>query len=947
MSKRLVAFLSAGLALVSILHAADEAATRRGKPRAWEHETSDLPVNPVIRFGALDNGVRFAWSKNSEPKQRCYLRIHFDVGSLAEDESERGMAHFLEHMSFNGSTNFPPGTLVEWLQRRGLDFGAHTNAHTSFSETVYMLDLPTSDPQLIREGLTVFRDFADGLLLTQKEVDAEKGVIDGEERERESAAGRLFEQALERQFDGTRLAERLPIGTKVARDAFSAESVRAFWSRWYRPECVTVAVVGDLGEFDPEPLIRELFSGMKVPEAEPLPEPAMGKPTFADVFFALYHPEIPTVSMSVARMKESVDEPATRAIALRDLPLDLAHGMVNLRLNKLARQKEAAFLSASVSDGDMLRAASAETLSVVAEPSKWREAMAQAEQELRRALKFGFQDAELEELRADMLRDLDESVTREATRSSLSFANEIMNAAEERSVPTTASFDRELFGPAIRKVTVEQCAEAIRKAWAEGTLSITAMGGLDLGADGGATLKAAYEDSQKVEVKAGEKIEVEAFAYASKADETGAIASDVVDTDRPIRHVTFENGVRLHVYPTDFKKAQVMVIGLLGHGGLTAGDAALRMVAGEAYGSTGVAEHDEDELRRLTAGRVVGVGFDVSEDAFTFGGATTSADLLFQLELLSAYLEHPSWRETALDRFRKQIPQLYEMMRVQPTGPMTQKFLPALFDGDWRFRMPTLEEVNAIGMERVKGWLEPQLARAPFSVCIVGDVVSDEVVSAAARTIGRLGKRDAVADDTALRTVPTMKSGVHMEETIPSEIQKALVHVQWPAPDGFDAKTRRQIGFLGRVLNDRVRLEVRERLGASYSPRGSAQASLVYKNAGTLSIQAEGDPMKAKDLLDACLATAEKLAKDGVTDDEVERLRTPLLAALRDQQRQNAFWAQTLAALHHRKDALTEIATAESDYLAIDGAAMSKLAAQYLVRDKASSLTVLPAAPAN
>ena len=122
MSKRLVAILSAGLVLVSTLHAADDAASRRSKPRAWEHETSDLPVNPVIRFGTLDNGVRFAWVKNAEPKQRCYLRIHFDVGSLAEDESERGMAHFLEHMSFNGSTNFPPGTLVEWLQRRGLDF---------------------------------------------------------------------------------------------------------------------------------------------------------------------------------------------------------------------------------------------------------------------------------------------------------------------------------------------------------------------------------------------------------------------------------------------------------------------------------------------------------------------------------------------------------------------------------------------------------------------------------------------------------------------------------------------------------------------------------------------------------------------------------------------------------------------------------------------------------
>src|SRR5688572_7166169 len=191
--------------------------TRVVTPRPWEHATSDVPVDQRIRFGALDNGLRWAWAENSEPEMRCYLRLHVDVGSLAEEESERGMAHFLEHMAFNGSAHFPAGTLIEWFQKHGMAFGADTNAHTDFGETVYKLDLPNADEATLREGLRVLRDFADGLLLAEEEIEREKGVIDGEERERDSAGWRVFLRQLERFFAGTRVAERLPIGEPEVR----------------------------------------------------------------------------------------------------------------------------------------------------------------------------------------------------------------------------------------------------------------------------------------------------------------------------------------------------------------------------------------------------------------------------------------------------------------------------------------------------------------------------------------------------------------------------------------------------------------------------------------------------------------------------------------------------------------------------------------------------------
>ncbi len=214
--------------------------------RAWEHQTSDIPVDPRIHFGALANGLRYAWMDNSEPKQRCYLRLHVDVGSLAESDAERGMAHYLEHMAFNGSKRFPAGSLVEWFQRHGMSFGADTNASTGFSQTIYQLDLPVSDEKTIVEGLQVMRDYADGLLIEPKEVDFERGVIDGEERERDSAGMRVLKETLRLQMSGTKVAERLPIGIKAARDKLDAPALRKFYSTWYRPDNMTLLVIGDL-----------------------------------------------------------------------------------------------------------------------------------------------------------------------------------------------------------------------------------------------------------------------------------------------------------------------------------------------------------------------------------------------------------------------------------------------------------------------------------------------------------------------------------------------------------------------------------------------------------------------------------------------------------------------------------------------------------------------------
>lgn len=916
------------------------------EPRAWAHESSDVPVDPRIRFGSFANGMRWAWADNGEPKDRCYLRLHVDVGSMAETDSELGMAHFLEHMAFNGSANFPPGTLIVWFQKHGMSFGADTNAHTSFGETVYKLDLPKSDRESILDGLTVMRDFADGMTIADRDVQGEKGVIDGEQRERDSAGFRVMKKQLEVMFAGTRLKDRLPIGTKEVRDTFTQESVRAFYERWYRPDNMTLVAVGDFGDLDPVELFREKFADMQTPATPRLEEPAKGSATKFDHVFSIYEHEIPSVEISIGRLKPWTFEPVTKANMVKDLPLSYARRMLNLRFSELAKQPSAPFVSASASGAQMLEVFDGEALTINATPENWKAALAAGEQELRRALEHGFQQSELDEVRTNALRGLDEAVEREATQSSRAILNRILSAAENPTVPIDASTRRTIVKPAVEALTVDACLAALRKAWSEGELSISTTGNLDLGADAAEQLRAAYAASRSVEVAPPEAKSTEAFAYGSDDATPGKIAERRHVEDLDFEMVRFENGVALNVKKTDFQEKQILVNVSFGEGELTADPAqlaALSFVGPAVMNGGGLAAHSNDDLRRLLAGKQVGVGFGVGSDRFSLGGATTAEDLKLELELAAAHLTAPGWREESLTQLRRQVPMLFAGLQFQHSGPVQKEFLPALHGGDPRFGLPEQETLLSLGPDDVKAWLEPVLADAPIEITLVGDLDVDAAIDLVARTFGTLPKRRAWKDWAAHRKAPAVKSGVSQTHEITTQVPKSLVIVAYPTNDGIDMARRRSFNMLNGVVRDRLRVEVRERLGAAYSPGSVAQSDPARPGVGMLMMQAMADPEKVEELVDAFLAVGDSLATDGVTQEEVDRLREPILKGRRDGLRTNGFWMTILSRAQSDPAHLPAMRAADDFYANFGPKDLTPLAQQYLGRDKASILIVNPA----
>jgi len=940
--KPAVLFLPVSLVL-SVLGFAQERPA--GTPRAWEHESSDLAVDPRIRFGALENGLRYAWLANPEPKERCYVRLHVDVGSLAEEDSERGMAHFLEHMAFNGSEHFAADTLIEWFQENGMAFGADTNAYTSFSETVYQLDLPNSDTETLTEGFTVMRDWADGLLLEEAEVTKEKGVVDGEEVEGDSASRRVQERMLAEQYADTRYPVRLPIGERDVRAAFDAESVRGFYERWYRPENFTLIVVGDLGELDPTALIEEHFASLAVLETPVAPEPPLGKVKLEQRAFAIHEHELPQVELRLELLKLWEDEPDTTATRTDDIDLACARGMLNLRFAELVKKDGTPFLSAGVGSVGGLDIYDGEVLRVMCEPDRWQDALAAAELELRRALQFGFQEAELAEVRADWQRSLDEAVDREPTRHSGNYVNELLGAAETRYVPTNAVVDRGLVRPVLDALTVADCLQAFRKAWGEGVVNLYSTGDLDLGPEAAAKLSGALAAAREVPAEKGAKIEAATFAYSSDPERTGTLVAEEHVEDLDAWLFTFENGVRLNVKATDFQERQILVSARVAEGLLTIApeDYAIGWVGVQIFGLAGLGAHTADDLRRLTAGKRVGVRFGWSDDAFTLSGASTAEDLLFQLEILSAVLSDPGWRDDGIRMVAERVPLIFQQLAFVSTGPLVLEFLPALFHDDARFvELPAREAITAVTMEQIQAWLAPELAKGPVEVTIVGDLDVEAVRDAAARTLGVLPTRRLTDPHTARRTVESPSAGIRMTRDVVTNDEKSFVFLAFPIGDGLESVRRRHLSFLGQVVQDRLRIEVREKLGAAYSPGADSTPNRVFPGVGLLTMQSNVDPAKVETFVEACLAVAADLAENGVTQEEVDRLKEPALAQIRDARRTNGFWLSSLSEAQSDPDALEDLRSLDAFYTGLEAAPISALAKQYLEPARASVLVVNP-----
>jgi len=943
MKHRTLPFLLIGLLLTFALRAV--AAPLTAPATDWPHVTSDIPVDPAVTWGRLDNGLRYAILPNAEPKDRVSVRLLIASGSLMETDAQRGLAHFIEHMGFNGTRNYPPGQLIEYFQRLGMAFGPDTNASTGLERTMYQVELPKNDADSLREAFKALRDYADGNLFLPAEIEQERGVILAEKRDRDSADYRAMEAEWHFLMPHSILPDRMPIGTEDVIRTATREQFLDFYNTWYRPERMALVVVGQVDPAAVAPLVAAAFGDMKS-LAPPRPAPPLGTIDMPQDVRAYVHrdAELPRITVSIQTLVPYAFEPDTAANRLKYLPRQLAYTMLNRRLEELAKKEGVPFTSAEAKTDEMLDFLSNSSFEITTtKPEQWRPALAVAEQELRRALEHGFQPAELSEATANMSTILDNAVQQAPTRRSPALSAGLANTILHKNVFEHPTATRELYRPALAKVTVDDCLAALRTAWAAPGRMIVVSGNLPAEVDA-AAVTAAFAESRAVAVAAPAKIDSASWGYADFGP-AGSITARREVADLGIVQVDFANGVTLNLKKTDFQAATIQLTARLGGGLLSmpADKPGLDLFTSAAAGLMGLGKHSSDDLRRILAGRSVGASLAVGKNAFVVSGRTTPQDLELELQLLAAQATDPGYRPEAERLLLRGMAQLYTRLGHMPEGTFQLEIERALAGGDPRFGIPPLETLSRYTMADVRAWLAPELAKGPLELSIVGDIDIEATIALAAKTFGALPARSAKPAYKAERRLAFPAVGSAQERKVQTEIARGTVFVFWPTDDALDAPRNRRLGVLASVIEDRLRLKIREGLGGAYSPQSANNGSDTFPGYGYLLVQIGVEPAQAPTILAAVREIAESLRTGGITDDELQRAKQPILTQLAESARTNPYWlGAVLAACREQPQRLDWARTRTADVTAITREEINAFAAKYLQPERLVSYIVLP-----
>lgn len=913
----------------------------------WPTEKSDIPADPEAIFGSLPNGFRYMILPNDEPPNRLSMRLHIAAGSLDEAEDQRGLAHFLEHMVFNGTKNFKDANaLIKEMQSRGIAFGAHVNAYTSFDETVYMLDLPDLKPKTLDLTFGIMRDFGDGALLTAEEIDAERGVILSEKASRDSVNTRMMEEQFGALLPKSLVTKRFPIGEEEVIKTAPRERFTDFYDRYYVPGKMTFVVVGNIDPAEMEKKITETFSSMENPE-NPGSAPDLGEITIPDGLktHVFSDPELSSTDLSITLVRDFETKPDTTENRIAKLPVQIANFIISRRFDRLSKQENSPISSGSASKYGLFNVIELGSIDVSVADDRWQEAIPVLEQEFRRALEHGFTEAELSEAKANILNGYQEAVKRKSTRKSDSLATAIASSINDGTVFSTPETDLEIATQALGKITVEDLHTDFAKFWeAPGYHLILSTNNEPEGAL--EKLSAAYEESSKTVVEPPTARAIVPFAY-TEFGEAGGIALKTRVEDLGVTQLTLSNNIRVNLKPTPFEKNRISFLARFGSGMLSQPDGKpmLDEFASSIFNGGGLTKHSNDELDEILAGRNVSAYLTIGEDAFTLSGSSTPDDQLLQLQLMVASMVDPGYRPEALWQFQKDIPVLYQNLKHTTAGPM--KDLNAwLHGGDFRYSIPTQTELSNYTINDVKTWLTPQLESSYLELTIVGDFTVQDILPDLLSTFGALPERDLnpAKATTQSRTVTYPKTPADKTFSYESKIPQAIATAIWKTGGLRDNIPEfRRLNVISDIYGDRLRQEIREKLGASYSPNASADGSDALENFGYLYGQSVGKPEDLQLILETMERIATDLHENGATQDELDRSLAPILSSLQKSTRDNSYWVSTVLAKSQEDPARLEWArTRDEDYASISLKEINALATKYLAPENLLRVSVLP-----
>ncbi|MFW6288647.1 MAG: M16 family metallopeptidase [Spirochaetota bacterium] len=932
-------FLLAGLLMASLFLFVACGST----PTANEAASEPLPADPLVTIGELPNGLTYYIRENSEPRNRAFLRLAVDAGSVLEDEDQLGLAHFLEHMAFNGTASYSGNEIIAFLERLGMQFGPDVNAYTSFDETVYELSVPTDDPQTFVEALTVLSEWASRLTLDPEEIDKERGVIVEEWRFRRGAAARMRETQLPVIFGDSRYAERLPIGDMDVIRSFEPRVLERFYEDWYRPELSAIVAVGDFDASEVEDLIRRTFEAFENPN-DPRPRPAFEVPDHEDTRFVVAaDPETSYASVAVY-VKRDAEALVTEADYRGLIMGQLFTTMMNDRLDEISRGADAPFLGAGVSTGSLVRTKAAATVSAAVEANAVAPALEAIVVEMRRVIEHGFTPAELDRAKRNALRSIEQTYRERDNINSERFADEYVRAFLEDEAIPGIPYERSLYEELLPTIDLDELNELASTYLAEENrvVSVSAVESDDLEPVTEDELRVAFERAQALDVGPYEE-RVVAIELLGTLPTPGEIVSETTLDAEGVLDWRLSNGARVLVLPTDYRADQI-VFSAFSPGGTSRVD--LEDFRSAQYATVfteqmGYGDHSISDLQQLLAGKSLSVSpyIDTYEEGVS--GSASVEDLETALQLIHLKMTAARRDEETFSALKRQFQAAIANQESQPQFQLSRRFQSLYSEGHPRALPIDAEGVESMTLESVLAAYDERFSDASdFTFVFVGTVDPIVLRSLVRQYIATLpgsgddpGWRDLGIDrpDGVVRDV--VRAGI---EPI-SEVVIAL-HGDYE----FSQANNYAIRALERMLSIRMQEVIREDESGTYGVGVQAQFTRIPEERYTILVTFRSDPARIDELTERVFDVLEEVRTTTPGSDYVERIQETQRASFSEQLTNNQFWASQLAYAVRNGRPISAIRRYLDLVDALGGADVRAAAERYLDLETYVQVTLLP-----
>lgn len=915
--------------------------------KQWPHENSDLQPNPALKFGRLSNGFRYILLKNTEPKDRVSLHLDVQVGSIHEKEHQQGMAHFLEHMLFCGSTHFKPGELIKYFQSIGMQFGHDANARTGFYSTVYDLRLPTGERDSLDKALVVMKDYAEGALLLSEEIDRERKVILAEMRARDSSEYRTFKSTFNFELPETLISKRLPIGKEMVINRINRQDMRSFYDLWYRPDNMILVMVGDIDIDLADSLIKDRFNDM-MPRSQKPPQVEFGEIKHEGLKpFYHYEKEAGNTTVSIEVIQKTEFIPDSFNLQKRFLIQEVADRIVQYRLDDLVQRADSPFTSASIHSGVFAHYVKYAEISAECRPENWEKSLFIIEQTLRQALVYGFTKAELNRAKKEILSDLEDAVKTASTRNSTELAKNIIRAVSQHRVFQSPFQEYELFAPVIHQLTLKDLSNSMKRIWSPEHRLILLTGNTRLSTDEvtpEAKILSTYKKSEAKTVVKPEERDFKSFPYLPRPATRGVIVSQETVSDPGVDQIDFENGIRLNLKQTNYKANEILIAVSFGNGKSSepVGKTGLSYMSERVINESGLGLMDKSDLNRAMAGKKTRVDFQIKGDHFLFKVRTVPDEIGLAFELLYAHFMDPAFRKGAFELVLNRFHQEYESDSHSIEGAMKLYVRRFLAGGHARFGFPLLEHVNRLTLPDIKAWMEPSIKHDVLEVSVVGDFDKGTVIESMLSSLGALPKRKPIKKHT-LPLLPEFPKGKPLNILVDTKLPKGMCVVAYPTDDIWDIHKTRRLSVLAEIFSERLRKQIREKLGAAYSPYAYNHPSRTYKGYGVLQAVIKTDPASIGDIIREVKNIAFDLSQNAISREELTLALDPILTGIKDMKRKNDYWLDRVldGSLRHPQQ-LEWSRTLMTDYSSINIDDMMQLAKEYLDNKNAATIVILP-----